>query len=365
MTPKKNAFVVGLAAVLVLGTTLAADWPLFRGNPLQTGVADTTLSQPLKLRWKIHLPGDVEGTAAVSGDTVYVGSYDEHLHALDLANGKEKWKFKAAGPIKAHPSVAGDRVYVGDSEGVFHCLDAATGQEKWKYQTKGEITAGANFTGGAVLFGSADETLYCLTKDGQEKWTFKIAGGPVLGTPAVVGDRTFVAGCDSTLHVLDTAKGTELGAVELEHPVGATVALDGTKLYVGTMTKQMLGIDWKEKKVLWEFESEQQKEFYASAALTDKLVVAASRDRRVYAIDRETGKKAWSFLTRGAVDSSPVVLKDRVYVASTDRNLYVLELATGKELEKHDLGAQVLASPAVAGMSLVIGTVKGDLFCFE
>jgi outer membrane protein assembly factor BamB len=52
-------------------------------------------------------------------------------------------------------------------------------------------------------------------------------------------------------------------------------------------------------------------------------------------------------------------------VGSGDDQLYVLDLATGKELSKIDLGSSVLASPAVANKSLVIGTVKGVLYCFE
>ncbi len=360
---------IGLAAVaaaLALATASAGDWPLFRGDALQTGVASTELSQPLKQRWKNTLGGDIEGTAAIVGDTVYVGCLDENFYALGLEKGDVKWKFKAAGGVKAPPAVKSDRVYVGDGQGVFHCLDVKTGQEEWKFQTKGEISAGANFSGDTILVGSGDETLYCLTKDGQEKWSFKIAGGPVLGTPVVAGDRTFAAGCDATLHVLDAATGKELSqGVPLQDPVGATAAADGDRLYVGTMSRDFLGVDWKKGEVLWRFTSEGGKEFASAPALTKDLVVAGSRDRRVYGINRGNGTKAWSFLTKGNVDSSPVVVGNRVYVGSADRNLYVLDLATGKELQKLDLGAQVLGSPAVANKSLVIGTVKGDLFCFE
>ena len=42
----------------------------------------------------------IEGTAAIVGDTVYFGSFDQYLYAVSLADGKEKWKYKA-GPIKA------------------------------------------------------------------------------------------------------------------------------------------------------------------------------------------------------------------------------------------------------------------------
>src|SRR6202011_5984881 len=68
-----------------------ADWPLFRGDPLQTGVAKTTLPDKLEIRWKIDLKKGIESTAAIVKDTAYVGCYDEHLYAFALATGKLKW----------------------------------------------------------------------------------------------------------------------------------------------------------------------------------------------------------------------------------------------------------------------------------
>src|SRR5262249_14616635 len=150
-------------------------WPLFRGNPLQTGVADSAqreqptpapaLPDQLKVRWKVQLKGDIEATAAVVGDTVYLGAFDGNLYALDLANGKEKWKYDAGDQIKAPASVHEGAVYVGGADGTFHCVDAKTGKGRWTFKTGGEITSGANFAGDVVLFGSGDETLYGLSKD--------------------------------------------------------------------------------------------------------------------------------------------------------------------------------------------------------
>ncbi|HXG12458.1 MAG TPA: PQQ-binding-like beta-propeller repeat protein [Gemmataceae bacterium] len=342
----------------------SADWPMVRGNPLQNGVAGTDLPQELQLRWKFETKDAIEGTAAIVGDTVYVGSFDQHLYALDLASGKEKWKYKG-GPFRASPSVRGGLVYVGDGDGTFHCVEAATGKKRWTFATKAEIMSGANFAGDAVLFGSSDEHLYCLSGDGKLRWKFQVPGGPVLGSPAVVDGRTFVAGCDSALHVLDAAKGTELKSVELSGQVGASVAVAGDRLYVGTMTNQVQAIDWKAGKVLWTFEAKKQRQpFYASAAVTEQLVIIGSRDRRVYALDRTKGTEVWSFLTGNRVDSSPVVAGQRVFVGSFDGKLYVLDLEKGTELQRFDLGSAIIASPAVGRGCLVIGTEKGVVYCF-
>src|SRR5262245_40369157 len=104
-----SALVCSILAV----TPASADWPIFRGNPLQSGVATAMLPDQLEVRWKLQFKDGFDGAAAIVGGVVYAGSYDEHLYAIDLASGKQKWKYKA-GPIKAPPSVSDGAVYVGD-----------------------------------------------------------------------------------------------------------------------------------------------------------------------------------------------------------------------------------------------------------
>jgi outer membrane protein assembly factor BamB len=288
---------------------------------------------------------------------------DEHLYALDLKTGKEKWNYKG-GSFKASPAVRGDAVYVGDSDGVVHCVEAATGKKRWTFATDAEITSAVNFSGESILFGSYDENLYCLTKEGKLRWKFKI-GGPINGSPTVADGKTFVAGCDSMLHVVDVEKGEELRSVELGGQVAATAAVVGDRLFVGTMTNEMLAIDWKKGEIDWKFAApNRQQPFYSSAAVTDDLAVVGSRDRRLWALDRKTGKEVWSFLTDGRVDASPVVVGKRVYIPAMDGKLYVLDLAKGTLLNKYTLGGQVTASPAVAADRLVLSNDKGIVYCF-
>jgi outer membrane protein assembly factor BamB len=357
-----------LAPVAILGTPFpipvarAADWSLFRGNPLQTGISKDSLPDKLDTLWTFETKEPVEATAAIVKGVVYVASVDENLYAIDLETGKEKWKYHG-GSFKAAPSVHGDAVYVGDMDGTFHCVDAATGKKRWTFATDGEIQSGANFAGDTVLFGSYDENLYCLSiKEGKEVWKFKI-NGPINGAPAVVDGKTFVAGCDSMLHILEVEKGKELRSVNLDSQVGATAAVVGDLLYVGTMGNEMLAINWKKGEVLWRFESPKHQAFYSSTAVTDDLVIAGCRDRRIWAIDRKTGKDAWSFLTNNRVDASPVVVGERIYAPSLDGKMYVLDMK-GNLATKYDLGSAATASPAVSGKRLVIGTDKGVVHCF-
>jgi RNA polymerase sigma factor (sigma-70 family) len=337
------------------------EWPVFRGDALNSGTTSATLPERLKVLWKFPTQDGVEGTAGIVAGTVYVGSLDGHLYAIDLKTGKQKWSL-TTGPIKTAVGVHDGFVYVGDDDGGFHCVDAATGKERWKHAFDSAITSGVNFAGDRIMFGSENQTLHCLNKTGKEVWTFRVPGGPVMGTPAVSAGRSCVSGCDSHLHILRTDNGKEIATVPLGGQTGASVAVRDRMLYVGTMSNQVLAIDLAKRAITWRFESPRGQPFYASAAVTDNLVIAGSRDQIVYALDRKTGKQVWHFATGRKVESSPVVDGKRIFVGSSDGNLYVLSLEVGRPLQKFPLArrGEILASPAIAERCLVIGTRDGN-----
>ena len=70
----------------------------------------------------------------------------------------------------------------------------------------------------------------------------------------------------------------------------------------------------------------------------------------MHAVDRADGKPAWTFRTRGRVDSSPVLAGDRLVFGSEDGRLYVLDAGTGQETWSYEIvweNMQVTTSKSV------------------
>ena len=83
----------------------------------------------------------IESSAAIVKDTVYVGCYDEHLHAYDLATGQLRWKPSS---VPSRPRPASIRAKsTSATRGIFYCVDADTGMKLWSFETNGEISGGA------------------------------------------------------------------------------------------------------------------------------------------------------------------------------------------------------------------------------
>ena len=388
------------AFVLLAATAAAGDWPSFRGNVELTGVTADALPAEPKLLWKRPAPDGVEATAAIVGDRVFAAELSGELHCLDLADGEPVWTFRTevAGNFrpgfKSSPAVANGRVFVGDEDGYLHALDAATGERLWVFETLGEIISSPTVTtapgeGGdeeVVLVGSYDNRLYCVAAaTGEQRWAVETQGY-VHCTPAVLGGRTFIAGCDEHLRGVSIAD----GAVTLDVGIGtyliASPAAAGGRVHFGTHGGQVLAVDAsaatepgadvpEAEAVAWRSGGDAQFAYKSSAAVTHDRVFVTGGDRLARGLDRATGDVLWTYRMKSGSDSSPVVTRGggegaRVWFGGGDRTLRALDAATGEESWSQNLLKDITASPAIGGpagrTALVIGTTgpNGAWWCF-
>ena len=341
------------------------DWPVFRGNALATGIAESTLPENLEVLWKFNSnTHGFEATVAIVDGLVFAGSLDGELYVLSLADGSLKWKHHTELGFNAPPGVANGRVFAGDADGRFYCLEAATGKPLWGYESGAEIDSGPNFYKDWVLFGSQDATLYCLEQEtGKLVWKYTI-GDQVRCSPTIVEGRAFLAGCDAKLHIIDLDKGEAITSVEIDGPTGSTPAVGGDCVFFGTEGPSFFCINWREAKIVWQLKPQRNLPIRSSAAVLDDAVIFGGHDKHVYSVDPKKGEEQWSFATKAKVDSSPVVVGDRVFIGSGDGHLYCLDRATGKQTWDYEAGGHFVASPAVAEGRLVIGNTDTTLYCF-
>ncbi len=356
-------FLYAIAKPHATGTT--DQWPMFRGNPQLTGVARSALPDELHVRWKYETPEPISSTAAIVDGVVYVGSDEGVLYALDLVSGQLRWKCEIGEPIESSPTVVSRLVIFGDDAGVLHACDARTGTLRWKFETDGRIVSSAVCHEDHIVFGSYDGYLYCLQiADGKLVWKYS-AEERVHSTPALANGHALFGGCDGHLHVVNLRDGTRVRHIPLGSVTGASAAVHGSHAFLGTYGEQVLCIDWQAGKVLWRFEdSDRPFPFMSSAAVCGELVLIGGRDKRLRALDANTGRQRWQFVAKGSIDSSPVIVGERVFVGAGDGNLYAVKLATGEEVWRFETGSDISASPAVAAGCVVISTEDGMIYCF-
>ncbi|MFP6649236.1 MAG: PQQ-binding-like beta-propeller repeat protein, partial [Pirellulaceae bacterium] len=228
-----------------------------------------------------------------------------------------------------------------------------------------EIDSSANFYKDKVLIGSQDATLYCLNAaDGELAWKYEIAD-QIRCSPTIVGNRCFLAGCDGRLHIIDIDEGKPVADVLLDGPTGVTPAVLGDRVFFGTEGGVFFAIDWRKAEVVWKYaDPESALPFRSSAAVTKGFVLVGGRNKQIQALNPDNGKQLWQFTTRGRVDSSPVIIGNRMYVGGSDGRIYGLDLKTGKPTWEYETGDGFVGSAAIASGRLVIASDEGTVYCF-
>ncbi len=270
---------------------------------------------------------------AIWSGTVYFGSGDGNVYALDASSGNLKWKFHTGDVVHASPAIANGTLFIGSWDSYFYALDATTGKEKWRFKTGEDpdthnqvgIQSSAAVADGIVYFGCRDSNLYALDANtGTKLWAFNNKGSWVIGSPAVRDGTVYFATSDSAMfYALNAKSGAKIFSLEFKGwPMFSSPAIAGNNVYLGSHLGKLIAIDLKNQKVAWTFETDASKQngpTYTKTDGTPNYEAAFTDDfydAMVIGVDK--------MMSVGAMFSSPVIQDGVIYVGSADGNLYAL-----------------------------------------
>ena len=124
----------------------------------QSGMSRSEVSQ-LSLKWAVSFPGAVRARSlpVIAYSSVYVGSQDGSVYALDLETGCVKWKNRVSAEVRtglvvepvASAANVSPRAFFGDLLGRVHAVNAFTGDLLWS--THADTHSGATITGNPLI----------------------------------------------------------------------------------------------------------------------------------------------------------------------------------------------------------------------
>jgi eukaryotic-like serine/threonine-protein kinase len=345
-------------------------WPHYRGNPSLHGSSPALIGTQPKVAWTFTTKAEILSSPVIQDGTVFVGSTDNSVYAIDLKTGAQRWSYPTKDMVEAPPLVLNGKIFIGSSDFFFYALDAKSGELLWKFECQDKVLGGANWFVGKdgkkrIVFGSYDAHVYCFDEDGRKLWDYE-TDNFVNGSPAIHNGEVIFGGCDAGLHLVDGESGARITKIDLGSgcQVAGSVALLDDKAYFGHYGNEFLRVDLDSGEVDWRYPSKREG-FCSSPALNDTYAVFGGRDKNLHCVLRKDGTPQWKFKTRRKVDASAVITGDKVLFGSGDGRLYMLSLATGKEVWSYDIGKPVYSSPAVVNGMIVVGASDHRVYAFH
>jgi outer membrane protein assembly factor BamB len=269
--------------------------------------------------------------------TVYFGSSDGNLYALDAATGSLKWKFKTNGIIHTSPAIYNGVVYVGSWDTYLYAIDAQTGKEKWKFKTQDQpvihllegIQASPAVYDSTVYVGARDGYFYALnTNTGKLLWKYSADNSWILTTAAIQNGTVYFGTSDTYLFLaLDAKTGKEKYRFKANGYVYSSPAIAGNTAYFGDFSGKFFAVDLNSDRKVWkEFSTAGRK---VNAAILnpqgnlDFAYAASKKDLSLYTTSVEVMNE---FYKLGPIVSSPVISGNTIYFGSADSCLYAVRL---------------------------------------
>ncbi|MEZ6134341.1 MAG: PQQ-binding-like beta-propeller repeat protein [Pirellulaceae bacterium] len=360
--------------LIVIGSSACADWPMGRADSAGTGATAESLPDGLELLWEVENEGlGYDAGPIIADGMVFAADADGEVIALRLDSGEQVWKVAFETGFMASPAYQAGVVYVGDYDGTLRALDAKTGQENWKYAAELEIDGSPNFFEKSVLFTSQSGSLYSLkTADGSLGWKYE-TGDQLQCGATLAGNRTFLGGCDGYLHIVDVQTGKSVREpIPIDGPTGSTPSV--VDLVEGETREQLVLVPTYAGEIIafrnsnyeeaWRFKDESlSSEFKNSVAISEGMIVATSRNKKVFALNARTGELVWNQTLRKRSDASPVIAGGQVVVAAADGRILLFDLKSGKEKWMFEVKGGFLGSPAVADGKVVVCSDRGTIYC--
>ena len=347
-------------SILVLPfLTLAKDSPSFRGDTAHPGIYDEApVTKFTQLKWKFQTKGLVVSSPALVGDTLYIGSADHRLYAINAATGALKWEFKTGSGVASSPAVANGVVYFLSYDSNFYAVDAASGALKWKFTTGGERRYAAKHIHGSQ---PAAETM----PDPFDVY---------LSSPLIVQASVYFGSSDGNIYSLDAASGKLNWKFQTGDVVHASPVMANGLIYIGSWDAFFYAIDAATGKEKWRFKTGEDPDIHnqvgiqSSAVAADGLVYFGCRDSNLYALDAATGQKKWAYNNKGSwVIASPVVIDGKLFFATSDSGMFrAVDAKSGQELFSIKFsGWPTFSSPAIAKGVLYVGSHSGKLYAID
>jgi outer membrane protein assembly factor BamB len=202
----------------------------------------------------------------------------------------------------------------------------------------------------------------------KELWEYNALAG-ISSTPLVRDSVMLIGTLNGELQAVNLATGDRIGYIVLESAVAGTPVWDGIHVYVPSASgkQTLVRIALQDGKREWAMN---YGAIESSPLLYGELLYVTTLDGILYCIKKLDGTEVWKFETREEgerkpIRSSPASDGAVITFGSDDGFIYAVERAGGTLRWKYGTGGSVFATPIIADGKCIVGSLDGTVYAID
>lgn len=403
----------GGAGLTLASAAVPSPWTTLRGAASHNSAyADAGLVLKKSYAMKLANAGLVEAPA-VAGTTAFVGTDNNQVYAVNLADGSVVWAVGVPNMVRTTPVVDHGLVVVGLGNNAFRnfsqkigwirgtgtnglmAFNAQTGTERWFHETQGGIMATPVVQDGVVYDVTGASRLVAINlSTGKLMWSRRLGGFDSMSSPIIVGHHLYVA--TNAYFSSYPARRSTVWSINLDThritwakrlPVASglsdcSIATNGQTLFVGgvpavsdhgeghVLSQRLFALNRSNGRVIWSHSlgkgtvpALDQEEVGIPLAAGNVVYEGSPASGRLMAFNARSGHVLWRRRFAGGITANPVLVGTQLLVARMNGRIMELNAVSGATIgeDPHHFGAIGPAAPLVVSNGLIQSTLTGQL----
>lgn len=305
--------------------------------------SDEGFTSAISKLWSNGVSAKIAGGLSVAYETVFFGTENGEVFALDVNTGEQKWKATIKGEVLAPPAIDSGIVLVNTGSGFIFALDAGTGEEVWSAESdvpplslRG-VSSPTAVNGGAIFGTATGRLVVNILESGQTAWEQVISSATgvtelerivdIDSEPLVSGGSIYVISYDGSLASVELRTGRVIW--KREYKSYRRMSLAGSTLFLVDVNSNLYALDSRNGVELWS-QGALKKRLLTGVTPVGKYLVAGDKYGYLHWFDQADGKLV-SRLEVGGDDEdegiyhSPVVDNNILYTQTRDGKLVAIE----------------------------------------
>ena len=258
------------------------------------------------------------GGVHLASDTLYIGTENAQVLAIDKSNGELRWLVKVSGEVIASPIYSAGLVVIHTSRGELIALDSQSGEEVWVLNNKQPNltlrgSATPSISQGGIVYGRADGFVSAaLLETGQPLWQLPVArphGATELDRivdadmqPIIRNGIVYTLAYNGNLVAIDLLKGQQLW--ERKYSGYSDMALSGSTLYLSDYRGYLYAVDRNTGEEVWENKQLSYRNL-TGISVANQYIVVGDAEGYLHWVDRDSGR----FVAQQNLDSSGLYMQ--------------------------------------------------------
>lgn len=297
---------------------------------------------------------------------------------FNVNTGEIIWLANTNGRITSGPAVGDGIVVVAAPDGHVIAFNKKTGRLLWKTMVSNAVFATPRIGRGLVLVKTVDDKLCALSaQNGQQQWVYD-HGAPLLtlrtsSMPQIAGNKVIVGFADGKLAAINLRKGNLIweqtvapayGSTQVQRMVGLVTdpLISNGVIYTATYQGKVSAVSLATGHVIWG----NTISTYTDLALSPRFLFVTDAKGGVWAFNRANGHVMWhQTQLANHMLSSPALMNDDVVVGDKEGHLYWLSQQDGSLLGDQLINNTAInTTPVVLGNTVYVLSQNGNLSCW-